>query len=276
MGEMSQSGIEWTDWSLNPVKGKCPVACPYCYAGEMYDRFGWNPDIRFVPSVFDTLPEKPVRVFVGSTMELFLFDNWMEFILNRCQDFPQHTFMFLTKKPEKLPQWSPFPENAWVGVTATDRSMWLNAIWELQDMQAKVKYLSIEPLLGWTHSDKEPNDHISYTADWLRRAGINWLIIGAMTGRKSKIMELAKQYPDLTPMPWGNKWTLQPPIEWIEEIVRAADQVGIPVFLKPNLAPLLPPEVPTFYSLELKTVHGDGEPEYNPVLRQELPAGRAR
>ncbi|GAH61451.1 unnamed protein product [marine sediment metagenome] len=67
---MSQSGIEWTDWTLNPIKGKCPVACPYCYARKMYDRFRWNPEVRFVPSVFNDLPKKPVRVFVGSTMEL--------------------------------------------------------------------------------------------------------------------------------------------------------------------------------------------------------------
>jgi len=224
---VSQSGIEWTDWTLNPVKGKCPVACPYCYAGEMYDRFGWNPEIRFCPSVFNTLPEKPVRVFVGSTMELFLFDDWMERILNRCQDFPQHTFLFLTKKPERLPQWSPFPDNCQVGVTATNRQMYNDAIYYLKRVIAKVKYISLEPLLERINPAVLPMLPL-----------LNWPIIGALTGRKSKIMELARKYPELTPMPWGRKWTLQPKIEWVEEVVRAADQAGIPVFLKNNLNPL--------------------------------------
>ncbi|MBA7699876.1 hypothetical protein ES703_108580 [subsurface metagenome] len=224
---MSQSGIEWTDWSLNPVKGKCPVACPYCYAREMYDRFRWNPQVRFCPSVYNDLPKKPVRVFVGSTMELFLFDDWVEFILNRCQDFPQHTFIFLTKKPEKLPRWSPFPANAWVGVTVNNKDMLEVACSNALKIKARIIYLSIEPLL------ERLTPHV-----WLYTP-FNWVIIGAMTGRKSKIMELAKQYPELTPMPWGSKWTLQPPIDWVEEIVRAADQTGIPVFLKPNLEPLL-------------------------------------
>lgn len=225
---MSQSGIEWTDWSLNPVKGKCPVACTYCYAREMYDRFRWNPQVRFCPSVFNELPKKPVRVFVGSTIELFLFDDWMEFILNRCQDFPQHTFLFLTKKPEKLEQWSPFPPNCQVGVTATDSYMFYEATDALQQIQAKTKYVSIEPFLGKIFLDGRSGNY-----------GIDWLIIGALTGTKAKIMELAKQYPELTPMLWGRKWTLQPKIEWVEEIVRAADRAGVKVFLKDNLKPLL-------------------------------------
>lgn len=227
---MAKTKIEWTDWTLNPVKGKCPMACPYCYAREMYDRFRWNPEIRYVPSIFNELPEKPVKVFVGSTIELFLFDDWMESILNRCQDFPQHTFLFLTKKPEKLPQWSPFPGNCQVGVTITNEDMLFDAADALDDIQASVKYLSIEPLLHWRNKAQGFSFGLSF---------INWLIIGALTGKKRNIMELAKQYPDLMPMPWGRKWTLQPKIEWVEEIVQAADKANIPVFLKDNLKPLI-------------------------------------
>jgi len=47
-------------------------------------------------------------------------------------------------------------------------------------------------------------------------AGINWLIIGAQT----------KPYKP-------------PQIESVQEIVEAADRVGVPVFLKDNLEPLL-------------------------------------
>lgn len=52
--------------------------------------------------------------------------------------------------------------------------------------------------------------------DKLQEAGISWLIIGAQT----------KPYKP-------------PKIEWVQEIVRAADKAGIPVFLKDNLSPLM-------------------------------------
>jgi len=52
----------------------------------------------------------------------------------------------------------------------------------------------------------------------LKDAGINWVIIGAQT----------KPYKP-------------PKIEWVEEIVKACDKAGIPVFLKDNLKPLLQP-----------------------------------
>ena len=43
---MNKTKIEWCDYTLNPVKGLCPVGCSYCYARRLYRRFGWNPKIR--------------------------------------------------------------------------------------------------------------------------------------------------------------------------------------------------------------------------------------
>ena len=44
---MNKTKIEWTDYTINPVKGLCPMACSYCYARAMYKRFRWNPEIRY-------------------------------------------------------------------------------------------------------------------------------------------------------------------------------------------------------------------------------------
>ena len=218
---MQHTKIEWVKnedgtqgYTINPIKGLCPVDCKdnqgksYCYAGKMYDRFKWNPEVRFEPSVFNTLPKKPCRVFIGSTMELFLFDDWMKFILNRCQDFPNHTFQFLTKQPQNLSKFSPFPENCWVGVTATDYySMFraLNGLAYLDGgIQAKIKFISFEPLL---ESVKGPRLNLS---------GVNWVVIGSQT----------KPY--------------KPPLKiWVDEIIEACKKVDIPYFLKNNLRPLL-------------------------------------
>jgi len=210
----------------------------------------------------------PRGIFVCDMGDLFgvgVPEQWTEKVLDEIWGNKGYDrFYILTKQAQRLPEFSPFPDNAWVGVTATSCKMLLDALWELQDIQAKVKYLSLEPLLDWTHSEKEPNDHIGYIADWIRRAGINWLIIGACTGTLNEMQALRLRNPELSvKLLGGNKWTAQPRIEWVREIVEAADQAGIPVFLKENIVPL---------------IAGKGTPEglfYKDCwLRQEMPERR--
>ncbi|GAH97147.1 unnamed protein product [marine sediment metagenome] len=118
-----------------------------------------------------------------------------------------------------------------MGVTATDTSQYEKAMAVLPHIEAMVKYISFEPLLS--------NIEI-YDGDL---AFLKWLILGAMTGTRwdlvGKRNNLADQYPALTPMPYGKIWTLQPKLEWVLEIVEAADKAKIPVFLKNNLVPMI-------------------------------------
>ncbi len=232
---MQKSRIEWTDYSLNPIKGLCPVDCkdaqgkPYCYARRMYKRFKWNPEIRF-EDVFN-LSQNPARFFVGSTMELFgdwIKPEWMQSIFADVRYYPQHTFIFLTKQPQNLIKWSPFPENCWVGVTATDTYMAVKGLQCLDKIQAKVKFISFEPLLSQT----------CMTTSSL--SDIDWLVIGQQTPISAKT---------------------QPKIEYIQEIVEAADKAGIPVFLKNNLQ--------TLFDSEHKD--GGGKRFGKFELRQEFP-----
>ena len=209
---MTRTKIEWCDYTINPVKGKCPMGCSYCYARRMYDRFKWNPEIRWYPPAFDLLDKlkKPSRIFVGSTMELFhpsLPENWMEYNLGIVKKYPQHTFIFLTKCPENLHRWSPFPANAYVGVSVTNQGQYEKAIFYLKDVEAKVKFLSFEPLL-----ERIPLHFADYICEDVR--GINLVIIGQQTPPSKKT---------------------EPKAEWIKEIVEACDEAGIPVFLKDNL-----------------------------------------
>jgi len=142
---------------------------------------------------------------------------------------PDCRFYLLTKQPQNLIKWSPFPDNCWVGVTATGHKAFNEALDYLKFIGARVKFISIEPLL----------EAIPFYMERLAYCGINWVIIGACTGRKSEIMELCQRYPALTPMPYGKIWAAQPKIEWVEEIVEACDKAGIRVFLKDNLRPLI-------------------------------------
>lgn len=115
------------------------------------------------------------------------------------------------KEAQNLVKWSPFPKNCFVGVTATDTQMaWIGSKY-LQTIDAKVKFVSLEPLLTWDIG--KPGD-LYCTEQIMER--IDWLIIGAQTNP-----------------------TVYPEIEWVEEIVTAADKAGVKVFLKQNLWDLL-------------------------------------
>ena len=117
------------DYTINPVKGLCPMACTdnrgkeYCYARRLYGRFKWNPEIRLEPEVMSGVylsHIKPSRIFVGSTVELFgewVKPEWLKYIFEMCKVFPQHTFIFLTKRPQELARCSPFPDNCCIGAS---------------------------------------------------------------------------------------------------------------------------------------------------------------
>lgn len=254
--------IEWTDITKNPIKGKCALACPYCYARQMYDDNKWDPSIRFLPEVLDDLPKKPCRVFVGSTMELLIFPEWMPAILERCRQHLEHTFIFLTKKPEELSKYSPFPVNCWVGVSATHGMMLEKACNSLMDVGASVKFISYEPVIGTA---------FNITRHWFTNAGINWLIVGAMTGSKSKMIEMQQHYYYAhlrleKLLTTGRKFVLLPGIEGVGYVVKAADVAGVRIFIKDNLYKLM---------MEVPAEDHDLYWEDMSNLRQELPERRA-
>ena len=228
---MGKTRIEWLrdsatgkqGYSINPVKGLCSDACKdnqgkeYCYARRLYNRFKWNPEIRFDRKVLLAVADikKPSRIFVGSMIELF--GEWIEpYCLDEtidiCRAFPQHTFIFLTKCPQNLIKWSPFPENCWVGVTITKQRDFLSSIKFLCDIKVSVRFISFEPLLWW-----DGYFYLKTLSETLHNHKINWVIIGQVTPIRK---------------------ATTPNIEWINEICMAANDANIPVFLKNNLRPL--------------------------------------
>jgi len=206
----------------------------------MYDRFKWNPEIRFERLRF-TMPDKPSRFFVGSTIELFgewVKREWLAEIFGVVKCHPTHTFIFLTKCPQNLVKWSPFPKNCWVGVSAMNNLKFHDALFNLEIVKAGARFVSVEPMLGEIPMNEGKIERMKLSLDWL--------IIGQQTPVSRKT---------------------EPKIDWIREIVQAADTAGIPVFFKDNLKPLLPPEVPTFYTL----AEPWNERDPKPTLRQEFP-----
>ena len=236
---MQKTRIDWADYTINPVRGLCPMDCKdnkgksYCYARRLYKRFKWNPEIRMEPDWMEELPKKPSRIFVGSTMELFgdWVEEWMwDSIWQYVNTYPQHTFIFLTKCPQNLPK--EFPDNCWVGVSATNWLKFSDALGYMSEVKAKVKFLSFEPL----------HERISF--DLMQKLlfpmVINWVIIGQQTPVNQET---------------------KPEVEWIENIVNTVDECKTPVFLKNNLDSLLP----KYWDDGINFRNSDG------TLRQEFP-----
>ena len=198
------------------------------YADPFYPRL-WPERLGQIP-----LFGKALGIFVCDMSDLFgigIPESWTRTILNHIGECQRHRFYLLTKQPQNLIKWSPFPDNCYVGVTATGYDAFNNALDKLKCIEAQVKFISIEPLL----------EAIPFYMERLAYCGINWLIIGAQT-KPEKL----------------------PKIEWVQEVVEAADKADIRVFLKDNLDELVPP-------------NRDREPflRYGPAgelrLRQEMP-----
>lgn len=237
---LSPTGIEYGDYAWNfasgcgnNIDGKCKAGGFKCWAYSISQRFKGHYPNGFKPTIY---PEallsplylrKPSRILCAFMGDLFWdcpeFDPWREItlrgkdgrvffegslrdrIIMTIDQCPQHTFLFLTKQPQNLIKFD-FPDNCWVGVTITNDKMRYAALYWLKQIQAKVKFLSIEPHLG--RIEVAPID--------LQDAGVGWIIDGAQTNPYKP-----------------------PKIEWVQEIVQAADKAGIPVFLKNNLMPLV-------------------------------------
>ncbi len=102
----------------NPIKGKCPHECSYCYMNKMYKRYKWDETLRFDEKCFgDFLPDDSF-IFVGSSIDMFaekVPSEWIKDVLKFCSNY-KSKFLFQSKNPERFNDlW--FPENMILATT---------------------------------------------------------------------------------------------------------------------------------------------------------------
>lgn len=123
-----RSAIEWTDATWNPVTGCAKVSsgCRNCYAERLFPRSYPGrafTDVRLHENRI-TQPlrwRKPRRVFVNSMSDLFhehVTDEFIAAVFAVMAARPRHTFQVLTKRPERMLNWT-----QWMGSTKTDGAM---------------------------------------------------------------------------------------------------------------------------------------------------------
>jgi protein gp37 len=186
------SAIEWTETTWNPLTGctKISPGCKHCYAERMSLRLRAMGLANYANGFDLTLHEhmlevplrwkKPRLVFVNSMSDLFHKDTPEEFIQQVFEVMRRaswHVFQVLTKRADRLARIAPridWPENVWMGVSV-ERRDYLFRIDHLRQIGAKVRFLSLEPLLG-----PLPD---------LNLEGVDWVIVGGESGPGARPMQ---------------------------------------------------------------------------------------
>ena len=215
--------IEWARWSWNPITG-CLHNCPYCYARDIAQDLY---PTKFTPTLWPnkiavprlmTPPERAKteigykNVFVCSMADLFgkwVPQSWIEAVLRECRQAKEWNFLFLTKFPSRLAEFN-FADNMWVGTTVDCQARVKEAEKAFQKVEAKVKWLSCEPLI-------EPLKFSSLEM-------FDWLVVGGAS--PSAATAGTKATPDYIP-----------PSEWLGMLYVEAAKHGIPVYEKTNGRP---------------------------------------
>lgn len=220
-----KTGIAWTDGTFNAWWGCSKVApgCDNCYA-ETFDQSQggdhWGP--RKTPRVmsktnwrnprkwnrdhaeFFAANGRRRRIFTGSMCD-WADKNAPEGQRDRLwaliKETPNLDWQLLTKRAPNIAKYLPADwgtgyENCWLGVTVENKKHGIPRIDCLRNIPAKVRFLSIEPLL----EDLGP----------LNLAGIHWCIVGGESGPGCRPMELA----------------------WVENIRRQCEEQGVAFFYK--------------------------------------------
>ena len=188
----SNSSIEWTEATWNPVTGctKISPGCKRCYAERMAYRLQAmgqeNYRNGFKLTLQPRMLELPLKwrkaqtIFVNSMSDLFHKDvpfEYIEKVFDVMERASWHRFQVLTKRADRLAQLSPllkWPDNVWMGVSV-ETQKYVDRIDHLRSTGAKTKFLSLEPLLG-------PLVDLDLT-------GIDWAIVGGESGFGARPMK---------------------------------------------------------------------------------------
>jgi protein gp37 len=214
----TNSKIEWTDTTWNPVRGctKISAGCKHCYAETFAERFRDVPghpfefgfDLRLVPHKL-TEPfhwTKPQMVFVNSMSDLFHEEVPDEYIVQVAEVMVTanwHIYQVLTKRADRLRdmlqtklRFAAKLEHIWWGTSVENKKSGIPRIQQLREGKAKMNFLSIEPLLE--------------DLGKLNLKGMQWVIVGGESGNGARPMQ----------------------VEWVTSIREQCKKQNVPFFFK--------------------------------------------
>lgn len=145
-----------------------------------------TPTVYFVNSMSDLFHESIPFDYIQRVIDVIARAHW-------------HTFQILTKRAERMATFFRdrcVPLNAWLGVTVEDRLYGIPRMDALREIDAKIRFLSMEPLLE--------------DMGMLDLNGIHWVIVGGESGPKARPMEQ----------------------DWVDSIRRQCEDASVAMFFK--------------------------------------------
>ena len=238
------TGISYVNETVNCVTGctKVSEGCDNCYAlamsyrlwkmvdpkynGVSYCGFSgegvnWTGRINFYIEPLRRVLKwrKPKRIFLNSMSDTFhpsVTDEQIKAMLDVIRQTPIHIYLLLTKRPERLKDFT-FPDNVWLGVTVENQAMADERIPLLLQTPAKVKWISVEPMLGeitarwakWVDykATIKAQGRI-FHLEGLKR--LDWVVIGCESGVNRRECKL----------------------EWVRSLVAQCTEAQVPVWVK--------------------------------------------
>ncbi len=189
----TSSRIEWTEQTWNPIVGctKVSAGCKHCYAETMAKRLqamgtpGYEDGfaLRMLPErLADPIKrKKPTVYFVNSMSDLFhdkVPDEYIDQVFEVILQTPQHSYQILTKRAARMARYfrnRSVPDNVWLGVSVENRKHGVPRIDHLRTVPARIRFLSVEPLLE--------------DVGILVLKDIHWVIVGGESGPKARPMK---------------------------------------------------------------------------------------
>lgn len=184
MKSLQKTHINWADFTWNPWTGcnKVSAGCKFCYMEDIEIKQGRNP--KLVKRTSKMIWDKPLKIkepsiiFTCSMSDFFHedADDWRNEAWEIIKLTPQHTYLILTKRPERIMDCLPKDwcresyKHVWLGTTVEDNNA-IDRISILKNIPCEVRFISFEPLL----------EDILLSPDDLK--GIHWGIIGGESGK---------------------------------------------------------------------------------------------
>jgi protein gp37 len=232
-------GIEWTDYTWNPVAG-CKFGCEWlmpdgqtaqCYAKTVaeglaqhaypdgFERVYWHPDRLDQPLRLKT----PSKIFLDSMSDLLgagVPDEYVRAVFDVCRRAYWHDFQILTKNPARLLKLAhEIPANVWAGVSAPPTFMRGHQVNQEAMMNRALECLSKihtstrGPRVLWMSLEPLSFDVAVLLHSWYAKF-LDWLVIGAASNGRT---------------------TYQPDPEHVQHVLNWAAPRGVKIFFKGNL-----------------------------------------